>query len=78
MMRKSLILLAILAIWSGPAAIPAGATGNLDCAIDDANLAFALSANVGREHGTIVNLLGAELTLKDAGLTKLGREFKVE
>jgi hypothetical protein len=76
-MRKYLKLLAVLSIWAGPAAIPAGATGNLDCTIDDANLSFELSANTGREHGTIVNLLGAELILKDAGLARLGREFKM-
>jgi len=54
------------------------ATGDLTCAIDDASLAFTMHASTNREHGTIMSLSEASLTLKAAALAKIGREFKVE
>ena len=64
---------------AGVLAMPeARATGSLACSIDDANLAFTLFASTNREHGTIVSITEATVTLKAATLTKMGREFKLE
>lgn len=70
--------------WVFPAAFlalgasEARATGDLTCAIDDANLAFALFASTNRDHGTIVSVAEGSMTLKANALMKMGREFKVE
>jgi hypothetical protein len=78
MVRKALKTLAILVMAAGPGASPAAATGDLVCSIDDQNLDFALFASVGREHGTIVNVVEGSLTLKVAPFARLGRDLKVE
>jgi hypothetical protein len=72
---KSLVFLIAFLGLGGPAA---WATGDLSCAIDDANLAFTLFASTNRDHGTIVSLTEGSLTLKTAALAKTGRDFKVE
>jgi hypothetical protein len=76
--RKALKSWAFVAAVLGLGAADARATGDLTCAIDDANLAFTLFASTNREHGTIVSVTEASLTLKAGSLSKLGREIKVE
>jgi hypothetical protein len=72
---KSWAVPAALLLFSGSDAL---ATGDLTCAIDDANLAFTLFASTNRDHGTIVSVAEGSLTLKASPLAKMGREFKVE
>ena len=75
---KGLKLRTFLAVSIALAASDALATGDLTCEIDDTSLAFTMFASTNREHGTIMSLSEASLTLKAAALAKIGREFKVE
>ena len=76
--RKLLKSCVFLASFLVLAAVPASATGDLICSIDNSNLGFALFAATNREHGTIVNVAEGSLRLKSKTLLKVAPGFAGE
>ena len=70
---KRLIPLILL----GFCALPAHATSDLLCTVDDANLGVVLQATANRGHGTIMGIPAGEIRVKNAAARRIGANLPV-